>query len=70
VEVRPQVQRRYNERIQADLAGSVWNTGGCRSWYLDRNGVNRALWPTFTWRYWLRTRRLDPADFAVEAPAG
>jgi cation diffusion facilitator CzcD-associated flavoprotein CzcO len=65
VEVRGGVQRRYNADIQGLLAGTVWNVGGCRSWYLDRNGVNRALWPTFTWRYWLRTRRLDPADYEL-----
>ena len=23
---------------------TVWNTGGCRSWYLDEHGVNRSLW--------------------------
>jgi len=69
VAVRGSVQRRYNAEIQGRLAGTVWNTGGCRSWYLDRNGVNRALWPTYTWRYWLRTRRLDPADFEITAGA-
>jgi cation diffusion facilitator CzcD-associated flavoprotein CzcO len=67
VEVRGDVQRRYNEELQGKLAGTVWSDGGCQSWYLDRNGVNRTLWPSFTWRYWLRTRRLDPADFAVAA---
>jgi cation diffusion facilitator CzcD-associated flavoprotein CzcO len=65
IEVLPGVQRRYNEQLQRDLSGSVWNAGGCTSWYLDRHGVNRTLWPTFTWRYWLRMRKLDPADFAV-----
>jgi cation diffusion facilitator CzcD-associated flavoprotein CzcO len=69
VAVRAGVQRRYNADIQARLAGTVWNTGGCRSWYLDPNGVNRTLWPTYTWRYWLRTRRLDPADFEITAGA-
>ncbi len=69
VEVRPDVQRRYNDDLQRRLAGTVWNTGGCTSWYLDRNGVNRALWPTFTWRYWLRTRRLDSADFEIRTGA-
>jgi cation diffusion facilitator CzcD-associated flavoprotein CzcO len=66
IDVLPGVQRRYNARLQRELAGSVWDAGGCRSWYQDRNGVNRSLWPTFTWRYWLRMRKLDPADYAVE----
>jgi cation diffusion facilitator CzcD-associated flavoprotein CzcO len=65
IEVLPGVQRRYNQRIQDELTGSVWDAGGCKSWYQDRNGVNRTLWPTFTWRYWLRMRTLDPADYAI-----
>ena len=28
-------------------------------------GVNRTIWPGFTWRYWLRTRKLDPATFEL-----
>ena len=26
--------------------GTVWVTGGCTSYYIDRNGHNSALWPT------------------------
>ena len=37
-------QDRFNDELQHDLAGTVWNTGGCRSWYLDEHGVNRTLW--------------------------
>jgi hypothetical protein len=25
--------------------------------------VNRTIWPGYTWRYWLRTRRLDPLAY-------
>lgn len=63
--VRRDVQDRFNAEVQRKLAGSVWNTGGCASWYLDANGVNRTLWPGFTWQYWLRTRRVDPSDYEL-----
>ncbi|NIJ13233.1 cation diffusion facilitator CzcD-associated flavoprotein CzcO [Saccharomonospora amisosensis] len=63
IEVRERAQRRFNSQIQRQLARGVWSTGGCRSWYLDSRGVNRTIWPGFTWRYWLRTRRVDPGDF-------
>ena len=55
------VQAEYNYDLQRRLARSVWNTGGCSSWYLDAHGNNRTLWPGYTWRYWLSTRnvRLD-----------
>ena len=48
-----------------DLAGTVWNTGGCRSWYLDEHGVNRTLWSGMTWQYWLATRRFKTSEYDV-----
>ena len=35
VEVRPEAQAAFNERIQGQLRSTVWNSGGCSSWYLD-----------------------------------
>jgi cation diffusion facilitator CzcD-associated flavoprotein CzcO len=69
VEVRGDVQARFNEDIQRKLVRGVWTQGGCRSWYLDAKGVNRTIWPGFTWRYWLNTRRVDPADFELTVRA-
>jgi len=60
LEVRPDAQERYNERLQHRLARTVWNRGGCRSWYLDANGRNTSLWPGSTWTFRRRTRRFDP----------
>jgi cation diffusion facilitator CzcD-associated flavoprotein CzcO len=64
VEVREDVQDRYVSRLQSRLQDSVW-ASGCQSWYLDENGRNIAIWPSFTTAYWLRTRRLNPADFEL-----
>ncbi|HEU5471456.1 MAG TPA: NAD(P)/FAD-dependent oxidoreductase [Actinophytocola sp.] len=65
VEVRQGAQDRFQAAIQRKLAEGVWSTGGCTSWYLDAKGVNRTIWPGFTWRYWMRTRRVDPADYQL-----
>jgi cation diffusion facilitator CzcD-associated flavoprotein CzcO len=56
-------QDRDNAELQGDLARSVWNTGGCRSWYLDEHGVNRTLWSGMTWEYWRETRKLKPSEY-------
>ncbi|MDX1693771.1 MAG: NAD(P)/FAD-dependent oxidoreductase [Ketobacteraceae bacterium] len=37
--------RVYNERVQANLQKTVFNQGGCKSYYLDENGRNVASWP-------------------------
>jgi cation diffusion facilitator CzcD-associated flavoprotein CzcO len=65
IEVRPEVQESYNRAIQRKLESTVWNTGGCSSWYLDRRGVNTVIWPDFTWRFRLRTARFDPAPYLL-----
>ncbi|MBW8487602.1 flavin-containing monooxygenase [Actinomadura parmotrematis] len=65
IAVRAGAQDRFNRWVRRRSEGAVWVSGGCTSWYLDGNGVNRAAWPASTVNYWLRTRRLDPADFEV-----
>ncbi|WP_236789109.1 NAD(P)/FAD-dependent oxidoreductase [Amycolatopsis sp. GM8] len=70
IATRPEVQERFNATMQRKLAKGVWTRGGCRSWYLDAQGVNRTLWPGFTWRYWLATRKVAASDFELIGTAG
>ncbi|MFB9836599.1 flavin-containing monooxygenase [Actinoallomurus acaciae] len=63
IEVRPDAQRRFNRGLQRRLRKAVWNEGGCKSWYLDDQGVNRTLWPGFTFEYWARTRKARRRDY-------
>jgi cation diffusion facilitator CzcD-associated flavoprotein CzcO len=69
VEVRQQAFRTYNDDIQTKMRGTVWNTGGCASWYLDAEGRNTTLWPDFTWKFRQRTRRFDAEHYEFGAPA-
>jgi cation diffusion facilitator CzcD-associated flavoprotein CzcO len=59
IEVKQDAQDTYNERLQKALAGSVWMTGHCASWYLDAHGNNTTLWPDFTFRFRNQTRQFD-----------
>jgi hypothetical protein len=65
IDVRPDVQRLYNDELQRRLARTVWSQGGCNSWYLDANGRNTTLWPSFTFSFRRRARRFDPADYEL-----
>ncbi|HKE81395.1 MAG TPA: NAD(P)/FAD-dependent oxidoreductase [Solirubrobacteraceae bacterium] len=67
LDARPEAQAAYNARLQERMRGTVWTSGGCASWYLDANGRNSTLWPTFTWPFRERTRRLDPAEYTMGA---
>jgi cation diffusion facilitator CzcD-associated flavoprotein CzcO len=67
IEVREPAQRRYNDALQKRLRRAVWSEGGCDSWYLDAEGINRTLWPGFSFEYWARTRRARRGDYQVDA---
>ncbi len=65
VQPRADAQDRYNDELQRKLAPSVWNSGGCRSWYLNQHGRNTTLWPDFTFRFRRAVRRFDPREYEV-----
>jgi cation diffusion facilitator CzcD-associated flavoprotein CzcO len=52
VEPTAEAQDAWNADVQRRMQRTVWNTGGCASWYLDDHGRNTVLWPrtTFTFR--------------------
>ncbi|WP_433711443.1 flavin-containing monooxygenase [Nocardia sp. CA-084685] len=63
VEVKRAVQDSYNEDLQGKLVKSVWNTGGCASWYLDKHGNNTTLWPDFTFEFRRITKNFDVSAY-------
>jgi cation diffusion facilitator CzcD-associated flavoprotein CzcO len=65
IEVKPEALRAYNDKIQRRLRKAVWNEGGCDSWYLDDQGVNRTLWPGFTFEFWAASRRVRPEEYEL-----
>jgi hypothetical protein len=67
VEVRPDAVIAYNNRLQAKMGKTVWNTGGCASWYIDAEGKNTTIWPDFTFRFWKETREFDTAAYELTA---
>jgi cation diffusion facilitator CzcD-associated flavoprotein CzcO len=66
LDARPDVQAAYNEELQRKLAPSVWNTGGCVSWYLDKNGRNPTIWPDYTFKFARRLKQFDLDSYYQE----
>ncbi|MFG2307715.1 flavin-containing monooxygenase [Streptomyces sp. NPDC048566] len=62
---RPAAVDAWNDRVQERMKRTVWNTGGCTSWYLDANGVNTTVWPGTTTEFRSATRRVDLAEYEV-----
>jgi cation diffusion facilitator CzcD-associated flavoprotein CzcO len=76
LEPRPEAQEHWNAAVQRLSEGTVWTSGGCASWYLDRHGRNATIWPHFsiTFRRALRTFRsheyaFEPTARSERAPA-
>jgi cation diffusion facilitator CzcD-associated flavoprotein CzcO len=69
LEVRPDVQDAWNDYLQERLSGTVWDTGGCSSWYLDANGRDSVMWPDFTFKFRRRMREFDAGEYRLEQAA-
>ena len=67
IEVTPEAHAAYNDEIDSKLRGTVWDTGGCVSYYQDAKGRNATLWPDFTWRFRRRLAQLEPGAYALRS---
>ena len=69
IDVRPQAQARFLAEVTQALKGTVWQTG-CKSWYQTAEGINFAIWPKSTWKYWLQTRHVNLGDYDLVCCGG
>lgn len=73
IEVSDETLDTFVEHVDRRLAGSVWNSGGCQSYYLSPSGRNFTFWPgfVFTFRHQMRRIRLGEFDirYATARPA-
>jgi cation diffusion facilitator CzcD-associated flavoprotein CzcO len=67
LDVRSDVQSRYCEALQVQLAKTIW-ASGCRSWYLDEAGRNSTLYPGLTADYRRVTSRFDRGVYETFVP--
>lgn len=67
IEVRPEAHASFNRQVDQRMRGTVWDVGGCSSFYLDRTGRNATLWPDWTWRF--RRLAASPELHAYELSA-
>lgn len=62
LDVRANVQSRFNEDVQRKIRDTVWNKG-CHSWYKTESGKNTNNWPGFTFDYRRLTRQVNWSDY-------
>lgn len=56
IEIKPDVLKYHNAKVQTHVQKTVFNRGGCQSYYLDKNGRNFAAW---LWSLAEQKRRLQ-----------
>ena len=67
IDVEPRAQRRFIETLETSLQGTVWQDGGCQSWYKDERGKVTAIWPGSAASYVKSVQTADLRDFRLLA---
>lgn len=62
---KPQTMAKWTAEIDRLSAGTVWTSGGCASYYIDKTGRNSSVWPTYTWKLKERLDRFDSTDYEL-----
>ncbi|MFC6287641.1 flavin-containing monooxygenase [Nocardioides sp. GCM10027113] len=68
IEPSARTQAAWNDDLQRRMQRTVWQTGGCSSWYLDEHGRNTTLWPRTTFTFRRQLAEFDVAAYDVAAP--
>jgi hypothetical protein len=63
--VRADVMRRFNAKLQARLARTVMVDANCHSYFRTASGKVTTNWPGFPLEYRLQTRRVRRADYEL-----
>lgn len=72
IEVDQDVHDAYNATIDKKMAGTVWELGGCTSFYQDANGRNATIYPDWTFRFRRDAAKWKPKAYRLgpAAPGG
>ncbi len=65
IEVKADAEQRYTDLIHREMARTVWQTGGCSSWYKSKSGKVIAMFPGFSFTYRRWARRFRTADHVI-----
>jgi cation diffusion facilitator CzcD-associated flavoprotein CzcO len=65
IEVKKNIQARFNARLQRRLQNSIWSKG-CTSWYLTAAGKNTTNWPGYSFMFRLQAGAPNWDDYVVQ----
>jgi cation diffusion facilitator CzcD-associated flavoprotein CzcO len=62
LDLKPEVQRVYNQTIEKQFQTTVW-ASGCKSWYFNRAGKNTTLYPRLTAHFRRETKQINSSEY-------
>jgi hypothetical protein len=67
IEVNEEAEEKYTDLIHHEMSKTVWQRGGCNSWYKSKSGKVIAMFPgfSFTFRRW--AKKFKPQDHSFNA---
>jgi len=63
LEATPEAERAYGDRLDRALSRSVWQRGGCVSYYQAADGANSTIWPHSAAAFGRAVARLHPREY-------
>jgi cation diffusion facilitator CzcD-associated flavoprotein CzcO len=66
-EVKDEVLKAYNVELTKKMEGTVWNAGGCNSWYKDEKGKIPTVLPDFTYNFRKMTKKFVPDKYILNS---
>lgn len=60
IEVTAKAENDYTQMIHKEMDKTVWQTGGCNSWYKSKSGHVIAMFPGFSFTYHQMTKNFKP----------
>lgn len=65
IEVRSEAESKYTNYIHQEMKKTIWQTGGCNSWYKSKSGHVVAMFPGFSFTFLRWTKKFHPNDHTV-----
>jgi len=65
IEVKPQAEAAYTDMIHREMKQTVWQSGGCTSWYKSKSGHVIAMFPGFSFTFRQLAKAFKPGDHTI-----
>ena len=67
IEVKADAENAYTELVHKEMEKTVWQRGGCNSWYKSKSGKVIAMFPGFSFTYRRWSKNFKAQDHQFEA---